>query len=583
MNHLKFPAISVKGIHKKFGKVKALDGLDMEISQGMIYGFLGPNGSGKSTTIRILLSLAAKDSGSVEIFGLPVEKHRKRILPKVGALIERPDFYEHLSALTNLKLLQKYSGIAPDLKNIFETLETVGLGGRSQDKVRTYSDGMKQRLGIAQAIMHKPELLILDEPFNSLDPQGVKDVRELILRLNNESGMTVLVSSHNLDEVEKLAGSMVLINKGKAVAEGKVAHLMKKGRARLRLIVDNMEKALNIIRQSELGIEKPVQAGSKILLSCKRDDIPALNKLLTEQGISFRTVRQQFAGGLFLFFYGKMMRILSIELYKIFNRKRSYIGFAAVLALVLLVAVTFYFEGTELLGFVMKNLEDTFEIRGNIMNGNMFAYVVLKSLWVHFPILVALVTGDLVSGEEQSGTFRLILTRPVGRISLITAKFAAALVYVSALVLFMALLSLGLGYTIFGPGDLIVLMNKVNIFTSGDILWRLTMGYLFGILSMGTIAALSVFLSAVTRSSLAAILGTIAIVIVMTFVSLINAPVINWIKPLLFTTYSSSWQTFFEYGFQLAPVLRDGVVLVLYMAGFYVATALIFKRKDILS
>jgi len=277
------------------------------------------------------------------------------------------------------------------------------------------------------------------------------------------------------------------------------------------------------------------------------------------------------------------MSILSIELFKIFNRKRSYIGFVAVLAMVLLVLLAFYYEGKDMFSFITQNLEDTFILQGNIVNGNMFAYIVLKSLWVHFPILVALVTGDLVSGEEQSGTLRIVLTRPVSRFTLITAKFVSAIIYVASLVVFMAILSIGLGYLAFGKGDLLVLMNTVNIFPENDILWRMVSAYLYGILSMSTIAALSIFLSAITKNSLAAILGTIVIVIVLTFISLFSIPVLNSLKPFLFSSYTSSWQSFFEYGQSNLEIVKDASILLLYIVGFYLATIIYFNKKDILS
>jgi ABC-2 type transport system permease protein len=234
-------------------------------------------------------------------------------------------------------------------------------------------------------------------------------------------------------------------------------------------------------------------------------------------------------------------------------------------------------------GFITKNLENSFILQGNILNGNLFAYLVLKSLWVHFPILVALVTGDLISGEGQSGTLRLILSRPVSRTQLISAKFFAAIIYVSSLVLFMALLSIILGYLVFGTGDLMIILNEVNVFNAEDVPWRLVSAYLFGIVSMSTIAALSVFLSAVTGNSLAAIRGTIALVIVLTFVSLFNIPFLNLIKPFLFTSYTSSWQFFFEYGHQMAFILRDLIILVLHIVLFYLFTLFYFRKKDIVT
>ena len=277
------------------------------------------------------------------------------------------------------------------------------------------------------------------------------------------------------------------------------------------------------------------------------------------------------------------MRILTVEIFKIFNRKRSYIGFAAVLAMVFLVLLAFHYEGRQLFSFITKNLETTFFLQGNIINGNMFAYLVLKSLWVHFPILVALVTGDLISGEEQSGTLRLIMTRPVRRTAFITAKFVSGIVYVSFLVMFMAVMSIGLGYLFFGRGDLLVMMNTVNVFPAEDVFWRLAAGYLFGIVSMSTIAALSIFLSTVTRNSLTAILGTIAISIVLTFISLFDIPLLSSLKPVLFTSYTSSWQDFFVYDQSLMGSLKDLSVLLIYITGFYLATVIFFNKKDIVS
>ncbi len=277
------------------------------------------------------------------------------------------------------------------------------------------------------------------------------------------------------------------------------------------------------------------------------------------------------------------MRILGVELFKIFNRRRSYIGFIAVIVLIILVTATFYYEGTELFGFITSNLETTFILQGTIVNGNLLAYIVLKSLWVHFPILIALVIGDLISGEEESGTLRLILTRPVSRTTLVTAKFLSGFIYVISLVAFMAIFSISIGYLVFGPGDLLVLMSKLNIFAADDVLWRFGLAYAFGTLSMCTVAAFSIFMSAVSKNTLAAILGTIAVVMVLNFVSLFSIPVLDWTKPFLFTTYMSSWQAFFDYNISVSRILRHAAVLISYILVFYGATVYYFNRKDVLS
>lgn len=215
--------LSVKNLSKSFGKRKAVDSLSFEIRAGEIFGFLGPNGAGKSTAIRAMLSLIKPDSGDIEIFGKSIRKYRNSALQEVGALVERPDFYEYLSAYKNLSLLAAMDKVSKE--RILEVLEVVGLADRAKDKVRAFSQGMKQRLGIAQALLSKPKLLILDEPTNGLDPRGMKEVRDLILKLAEE-GITILLSSHLLHEIEQICTTMAIINLGKLIKIGSVHDLL---------------------------------------------------------------------------------------------------------------------------------------------------------------------------------------------------------------------------------------------------------------------------------------------------------------------------------------------------------------------
>lgn len=215
--------LSVKNLSKSFGKRKAVDSLSFEIRAGEIFGFLGPNGAGKSTAIRAMLSLINPDSGDIEIFGKSIRKYRNSALQEVGALVERPDFYEYLSAYKNLSLLAAMDKVSKE--RILEVLEIVGLADRAKDKVRAFSQGMKQRLGIAQALLSKPKLLILDEPTNGLDPRGMKEVRDLILKLAEE-GITILLSSHLLHEIEQICTTMAIINLGKLIKIGSVHDLL---------------------------------------------------------------------------------------------------------------------------------------------------------------------------------------------------------------------------------------------------------------------------------------------------------------------------------------------------------------------
>jgi len=215
--------LSVKDLTKSFGKRKAVDNLSFDIKEGEIFGFLGPNGAGKSTAIKSMLSLIKPDNGDIEIFGKSIRKYHNSVLHRVGALVEHPDFYEYLSAYKNLSLLAKMDNVSKN--RIDEVLKSVGLSDRSEDKVKAYSQGMKQRLGIAQALLSNPKLLILDEPTNGLDPRGMKEVRDLIRELAQE-GITVLLSSHLLHEVEQVCTTMAIINLGKLIKIGSVHDLL---------------------------------------------------------------------------------------------------------------------------------------------------------------------------------------------------------------------------------------------------------------------------------------------------------------------------------------------------------------------
>jgi ABC-type multidrug transport system ATPase subunit len=215
--------LSIKNLSKSFGKRKAVDNLSLDINEGEIFGFLGPNGAGKSTAIRSMLSLIKPDEGDIEIFNKSVKKKKNSALEGVGALVERPDFYEYLSAHRNLSLLATMDNVSQ--KRIDEVLEIVGLTDRREDKVKAYSQGMKQRLGIAQALLCDPKLLILDEPTNGLDPRGMKEVRDLIRKLSHE-GITILLSSHILHEVEQVCTTMAIINLGKLIKIGSTYDLL---------------------------------------------------------------------------------------------------------------------------------------------------------------------------------------------------------------------------------------------------------------------------------------------------------------------------------------------------------------------
>lgn len=242
----------------------AAQSINLEVHRGDVFGFLGPNGAGKSTSIRMILSLIKPTTGRVELFGHDLFQQRELALQKVAGIVEKPDFYLYLSAYRNMQIAGSLTlGRTPADKKIMETLDVVGLADRALDKVKTFSHGMKQRLGIAQALLCDPELIMLDEPTNGLDPQGMKEVRELITRLTKERGLTVFLSSHLLNEVEQVATRMAIINKGKMIVQGSVHELLKANANNILLKVEPVKKSLGIlgklksvsgIRSSEDGI-----------------------------------------------------------------------------------------------------------------------------------------------------------------------------------------------------------------------------------------------------------------------------------------------------------------------------------------
>ena len=212
--------IEVKNLTKKFKEITAVNDLSFTVNEGDVYGFLGQNGAGKSTTMRMLLTLIKPTSGTIHMFGKNIATDREAILAKTGAIIEKPDLYSYLTAYENVSFFARLSGKNASRERIMQFLTITGLSERADSKVKTFSQGMKQRLGIAVALIHDPSLIILDEPTNGLDPQGIADTRELIKNLSYEHGKTVLVSSHLLSEIELIANRILIIHKGKKIVEG---------------------------------------------------------------------------------------------------------------------------------------------------------------------------------------------------------------------------------------------------------------------------------------------------------------------------------------------------------------------------
>ena len=281
--------IKVNNLSKQFKDIHAVNDLSFTVEEGDVYGFLGQNGAGKSTTIRMLLTLVKPSAGGISIFNKNLFTHRSEILKDVGAIIEKPDLYKYLSAFDNLAIFAKMSGIKPHKKLLMEQLKMVGLEERAFSKVKTFSQGMKQRLGIAVALIHDPKLILLDEPTNGLDPQGIADMRNLILTLSREKGKTILVSSHLLSEIELIANRMLIIHKGKKMVEGDVASLLDPSKSLVRIETLNNEDAKEKIKQSKWN--SFLQTDSKELqLKMNKEEIPVLISDLVKMEVKFLSV-----------------------------------------------------------------------------------------------------------------------------------------------------------------------------------------------------------------------------------------------------------------------------------------------------
>jgi ABC-2 type transport system ATP-binding protein len=282
--------LEVNHLTKIYRDVKAVDDLSFTVNEGDIYGFLGQNGAGKSTSIRMLLTLIAPTSGEINFFGKPLLQNRREVLSQTGAIIERPDLYKYLSAYDNLALFARMSGLKPNRSQLMEQLEMVGLADRASSKVRTFSQGMKQRLGIAVALVHNPKLIILDEPTNGLDPQGIADMRNLILRLSRQMGKTVIVSSHLLSEIEVMASRMLVIHKGKKIAEGVVQEMLDPAKTQVQLETADNAAALTFLQTSKFGGQAK-RTGNFLQLNMNKNGIPELIQLLSNNNIAILSVQ----------------------------------------------------------------------------------------------------------------------------------------------------------------------------------------------------------------------------------------------------------------------------------------------------
>ncbi len=277
-----------------------------------------------------------------------------------------------------------------------------------------------------------------------------------------------------------------------------------------------------------------------------------------------------------------MKALLQTEIFKILKRPRTYIGFGSILLIVLALEFAFFAEGDKILGMAIQNLQNDFRLEGKIINVNFLTYMLLNTLILHIPILICLVTGDIISGESANGSLRLILQRPFSRTKIYFAKWTSGMIYTFLLLIFMISLTYGLGYLLFGNGDLIVIRRGVSVFSEDDVLWRFAAAFGMGVLSMMVVASLSIMISSFVNNSIGPIVGTIAIIIIFNIISTLGVNLIKPALPYFFTTHFIKWQYFFDPNIEWDAInkaifIQSAYILIFTLVGWYN-----FKKKDML-
>lgn len=281
--------VQTEKLSKSFGKEQAVSNINLKIRKGEIYGFLGPNGAGKTTTIRMLLGLMKPSSGTIKIFQKDLTKERINILAKVGSLVENPSYYPHLTAYENLEALRKILGVPKS--RIDEVLEIVRLKDAADKKVKGFSLGMKQRLGIAASLLHNPELLILDEPTNGLDPSGIIEIRNLIKRLPEEYGMTIIISSHLLSEIDQMATQVGIVTKGKMIFQDSIEAMRRFAQPKVVIKVSDSEKGWRSLVAN--GIKAEHKDDRILFDECSDEKVAHIVQILVQEGISVYRVEEE--------------------------------------------------------------------------------------------------------------------------------------------------------------------------------------------------------------------------------------------------------------------------------------------------
>ncbi|MGH0432100.1 ABC transporter ATP-binding protein [Bacillus hominis] len=281
--------VQTHSLSKKHGDTFNVNNIDLKVKEGEIYGFLGPNGAGKTTTIKMLLGLVKPTNGEIKIFGQDLKTNRLNILKKIGSLVESPSYYGHLTGYENLEIIRRMLNVPQ--KNIDEVLEIVRLKNQKEKLVKNYSLGMKQRLGIASSLLAFPKLLILDEPTNGLDPSGIHEIRELIKELPSKYGMTVIISSHLLSEIDHIATQVGIIQNGVLIFQDDIAKLRQRSNSVIRMKVDNLNDGHKILLKNE--IFSKIEDDSLVLNTYTEEQIAQANRLMINNNMSVYRIEEE--------------------------------------------------------------------------------------------------------------------------------------------------------------------------------------------------------------------------------------------------------------------------------------------------
>lgn len=278
--------LEIKNLSKSFGKRKVIDNISLEVKEGEVYGFLGPNGSGKTTTIKMILRLIDNDGGEIKVNGYDTKKQFEKAMEYIGAIVENPDMYKYMTGRDNLKLHARIRNV--DSKRIDEVLDLVGLKDRADEKVGKYSLGMKQRLGLALTLLHKPKILVLDEPTNGLDPAGIKQLRDILKEIAHNDGVAVFVSSHILSEMQLMCDKVAVLDNGKIVKTEEITNDEESGIENIEIRVNNKEKAIEILKD-KFNMELKTQS-KHIEITTSVVQIPSIVKELAINDVGIRAI-----------------------------------------------------------------------------------------------------------------------------------------------------------------------------------------------------------------------------------------------------------------------------------------------------